>query len=234
MAKLTRRMRAIREQIHKNKLYNISEALILTKEQATAKFIESVDVAINLSIDARKSDQNIRGSSMLPHGTGQSIRVAVFANRDHAIAARDAGAELIGMEDLVEQIKKGKMNFDVVIASPDSMHLVSQVGQILGPRGLMPNPKVGTVTKNIAEAVKNAKSGQIRYRNDKNGIVHITFGKANFDVDQLKENLESFLFTLKKTKPPQAKGVFIKKVSISSTMGACIAVDLASLSACMT
>ncbi|VFP83187.1 50S ribosomal protein L1 [Candidatus Erwinia haradaeae] len=233
MAKLTKRMFAIREKINTTKLYDISEALILIKEQATAKFTESIDVAVNLGIDARKSDQNIRGSTILPHGTGQSIRVAVFTNREHAISARDAGAELIGMEDLVEKIKKGEINFDVVIASPDAMHIVSQVGQILGPRGLMPNLKVGTITPNISEAVKNAKSGQVRYRNDKNGIVHITFGKSNFDVEKLKDNLESFLFALKKTKPPQAKGVFIKKVSVSSTMGACISVDLSSLNACI-
>ncbi|VFP79886.1 50S ribosomal protein L1 [Candidatus Erwinia haradaeae] len=232
MVKLTKRMNTIRKEIDSTKLYDINEALILIKKQATAKFIESIDVAVQLGIDARKSDQNIRGSTILPHGTGRLVRVAVFTQRENAIAARDAGAELVGMEDLVGKIKKGEINFDVVIASPDAMHIVSQVGQILGPRGLMPNPKVGTVTQNIAEAVKNAKFGQIRFRNDKNGIIHTTFGKANFHINQLKENLESLLFSLKKTKPHQAKGVFIKNISISSTMGVGIFIDITTLNVC--
>ncbi|HAK10373.1 MAG TPA: hypothetical protein DCM72_13665 [Shigella sp.] len=203
----------------------------LLKELATAKFVESVDVAVNLGIDARKSDQNVRGATVLPHGTGRSVRVAVFTQGANAEAAKAAGAELVGMEDLADQIKKGEMNFDVVIASPDAMRVVGQLGQVLGPRGLMPNPKVGTVTPNVAEAVKNAKAGQVRYRNDKNGIIHTTIGKVDFDADKLKENLEALLVALKKAKPTQAKGVYIKKVSISTTMGAGVAVDQAGLSA---
>ncbi|UGI42309.1 50S ribosomal protein L1 [Escherichia coli] len=228
MAKLTKRMRVIREKVDATKQYDINEAIALLKELATAKFVESVDVAVNLGIDARKSDQNVRGATVLPHGTGRSVRVAVFTQGANAEAA---GAELVGMEDLAEQIKKGEMNFDVVIASPDAMRVVGQLGQVLGPRGLMPNPKVGTVTPNVAEAVKNAKAGQIRYRNDKNGIIHTTIGKVDFDADKLKENLEALLVALKKAKPTQAKGVYIKKVSISTTMGAGVAVDQAGLSA---
>ena len=228
MAKLTKRMRVIREKVDATKQYDINEAIALLKELATAKFVESVDVAVNLGIDARKSDQNVRGATVLPHGTGRSVRVAVFTQGANAKAA---GAELVGMEDLAEQIKKGEMNFDVVIASPDAMRVVGQLGQVLGPRGLMPNPKVGTVTPNVAEAVKNAKAGQIRYRNDKNGIIHTTIGKVDFDADKLKENLEALLVALKKAKPTQAKGVYIKKVSISTTMGAGVAVDQAGLSA---
>ena len=183
MAKLTKRMRVIREKVDATKQYDINEAIALLKELATAKFVESVDVAVNLGIDARKSDQNVRGATVLPHGTGRSVRVAVFAQGANAEAAKAAGAELVGMEDLAEQIKKGEMNFDVVIASPDAMRVVGQLGQVLGPRGLMPNPKVGTVTPNVAEAVKNAKAGQVRYRNDKNGIIHATIGKVDFDAD---------------------------------------------------
>ena len=226
MAKLTKRMRVIREKVDATKQYDINEAIALLKELATAKFVESVDVAVNLGIDARKSDQNV-----LPHGTGRSVRVAVFTQGANAEAAKAAGAELVGMEDLADQIKKGEMNFDVVIASPDAMRVVGQLGQVLGPRGLMPNPKVGTVTPNVAEAVKNAKAGQVRYRNDKNGIIHTTIGKVDFDADKLKENLEALLVALKKAKPTQAKGVYIKKVSISTTMGAGVAVDQAGLSA---
>ena len=226
MAKLTKRMRVIREKVDATKQYDINEAIALLKELATAKFVESVDVAVNLGIDARKSDQNVRGATVLPHGTGRSVRVAVFTQ-----GANAAGAELVGMEDLADQIKKGEMNFDVVIASPDAMRVVGQLGQVLGPRGLMPNPKVGTVTPNVAEAVKNAKAGQVRYRNDKNGIIHTTIGKVDFDADKLKENLEALLVALKKAKPTQAKGVYIKKVSISTTMGAGVAVDQAGLSA---
>ena len=208
MAKLTKRMRVIREKVDATKQYDINEAIALLKELATAKFVESVDVAVNLGIDARKSDQNVRGATVLPHGTGRSVRVAVFTQGANAEAAKAAGAELVGMEDLADQIKKGEMNFDVVIASPDAMRVVGQLGQ-----------------------VKNAKAGQVRYRNDKNGIIHTTIGKVDFDADKLKENLEALLVALKKAKPTQAKGVYIKKVSISTTMGAGVAVDQAGLSA---
>ncbi|MFB9137664.1 50S ribosomal protein L1 [Vibrio sp. AK197] len=229
MAKLTKRMRTIREKVEVTKEYEINEAVALLKELATAKFVESVDVAVNLGIDARKSDQNVRGATVLPHGTGREIRVAVFTQGANAEAAKEAGADLVGMEDLAEQVKKGVMDFDVVVASPDAMRVVGQLGTILGPRGLMPNPKVGTVTPNVAEAVKNAKAGQVRYRNDKNGIVHTTIGKVSFETDQLKENLEALLIAIKKAKPSSAKGTFLKKVSISTTMGAGVAVDQATL-----
>ena len=222
-------MKAIKAGVDSTKAYEINEAVALLKQFATAKFVESVDVAVNLGIDPRKSDQNVRGATVLPHGTGRTARVAVFTQGANAEAAKAAGADLVGMEDLAEQVKKGEMNFDVVIASPDAMRVVGQLGQVLGPRGLMPNPKVGTVTPNVAEAVKNAKSGQIRYRNDKNGIIHTTIGKANFSEEQLKENLQALLAALTKAKPTTAKGVFIKKVSISTTMGAGVAVDQASL-----
>lgn len=200
MAKLTKRMRNIREKVDVVKQYEINEAVALLKELATAKFVESVDVAVNLGIDARKSDQNVRGATVLPHGTGRSVRVAVFAQGANAEAAKEAGAELVGMDDLAAKVKAGEMDFDVVIASPDAMRVVGQLGQILGPRGLMPNPKVGTVTPNVAEAVKNAKAGQVRYRNDKNGIIHTTIGKVDFNEAQLKENLEALLVALKKSK----------------------------------
>ncbi|MCG9584351.1 50S ribosomal protein L1 [Vibrio tubiashii] len=229
MAKLTKRMRVIREKVDVTKEYEINEAVTLLQELATAKFVESVDVAVNLGIDARKSDQNVRGATVLPHGTGREIRVAVFTQGANAEAAKEAGADIVGMEDLAEQVKKGEMNFDVVVASPDAMRVVGQLGTILGPRGLMPNPKVGTVTPNVAEAVKNAKAGQVRYRNDKNGIIHTTIGKANFSAEQIKENLEALLVALKKAKPSSAKGTFLQKVSISTTMGAGVAVDQASL-----
>ena len=229
MAKLTKRMRTIREKVDVTKEYEINEAVALLKELATAKFVESVDVAVNLGIDARKSDQNVRGATVLPHGTGRDIRVAVFTQGANAEAAKAAGADLVGMEDLADQVKKGVMDFDVVIASPDAMRVVGQLGTILGPRGLMPNPKVGTVTPNVAEAVKNAKAGQVRYRNDKNGIIHTTIGKASFEANQLQENLEALLVALKKAKPSSAKGTYLKKVSISTTMGAGVAVDQASL-----
>ncbi len=229
MAKLTKRMRTIREKVDVTKEYEINEAVALLKELATAKFVESVDVAVNLGIDARKSDQNVRGATVLPHGTGREIRVAVFTQGANAEAAKEAGADIVGMEDLAEQVKKGEMNFDVVVASPDAMRVVGQLGTILGPRGLMPNPKVGTVTPNVAEAVKNAKAGQVRYRNDKNGIVHTTIGKVSFEANQLQENLEALLVALKKAKPSSAKGTFLKKVSISTTMGAGVAVDQATL-----
>lgn len=231
MAKLSKRARTIREKVVATKQYEIAEAITLLKECATAKFVESVDVSVNLGIDARKSDQNVRGATVLPNGTGRTVRVAVFTQGANAEAAKEAGADLIGMEDLAEQIKKGEMNFDVVIASPDAMRIVGQLGQILGPRGLMPNPKVGTVTPNVAEAVKNAKSGQVRYRNDKNGIIHTTIGKVDFDANQLKENLEALLVALKRAKPASSKGIYIKKVSLSTTMGAGVAIDQTSLSA---
>jgi large subunit ribosomal protein L1 len=229
MAKLTKRMRVIREKVEVTKEYEINEAVALLKELATAKFVESVDVAVNLGIDACKSDQNVRGATVLPHGTGREIRVAVFTQGANAEAAKEAGADIVGMEDLAEQVKKGEMNFDVVVASPDAMRVVGQLGTILGPRGLMPNPKVGTVTPNVAEAVKNAKAGQVRYRNDKNGIIHTTIGKASFEANQIQENLEALLIALKKAKPSSAKGTFLKKVSISTTMGAGVVVDQASL-----
>ncbi len=230
MAKLTKRMRTIREKVDVTKDYEINEAVALLKELATAKFVESVDVAVNLGIDARKSDQNVRGATVLPNGTGREVRVAVFTQGANAEAAKEAGAELVGMEDLAELVKKGEMNFDVVVASPDAMRVVGQLGQILGPRGLMPNPKTGTVTPNVAEAVKNAKAGQVRYRNDKNGIIHTTIGKVDFTAEQLQQNLEALIVALKKAKPSQAKGTFVKKVTISTTMGAGVAVDQNSLS----
>ena len=229
MAKLTKRARLIREKVEVTKNYDINEAVALLKELATAKFVESVDVAVNLGVDPRKSDQNVRGATVLPHGTGREVRVAVFTQGANAEAATAAGAELVGMDELAAQVKAGEMNFDVVIASPDAMRVVGQLGQILGPRGLMPNPKTGTVTPNVAEAVKNAKAGQVRYRNDKNGIIHTTIGKVDFETAQLKENLEALLVALKKAKPAAAKGVFLKKVSISTTMGAGVAVDQSTL-----
>ncbi|OOE86283.1 50S ribosomal protein L1 [Salinivibrio sharmensis] len=231
MAKMTKRMRVIREKVDVTKEYDINEAVALLKELATAKFVESVDVSVNLGIDARKSDQNVRGATVLPNGTGRDIRVAVFTQGANADAAKEAGADIVGMEDLAEQVKKGEMNFDVVVASPDAMRVVGQLGTILGPRGLMPNPKVGTVTPNVAEAVKNAKAGQVRYRNDKNGIVHTTIGKVDFDANSLKENLEALLVALKKAKPTSAKGTYIKKVSLSTTMGAGVSLDQNSLEA---
>ena len=230
MAKLTKRMRTIREKVEVTKDYEINEAVALLKELATAKFVESVDVAVNLGIDARKSDQNVRGATVLPNGTGRDVRVAVFTQGANAEAAKEAGAELVGMEDLAELVKKGEMDFDVVVASPDAMRVVGQLGQILGPRGLMPNPKTGTVTPNVAEAVKNAKAGQVRYRNDKNGIIHTTIGKVDFTAEQLQQNLEALIVALKKAKPSQAKGVYVKKVTISTTMGAGVAVDQSTLS----
>ncbi|VFP82077.1 50S ribosomal protein L1 [Candidatus Erwinia haradaeae] len=229
MANLSKRMRKISENIDRTKPYEINEALVLLKKLAVVKFIESVDVAVKLGIDPRKSDQNIRGSTILPYGTGRITRVAVFTQGTNVQAAIEEGAELVGLEDLAAKVKKGEMNFDVVIASSDTMHIVSQLGHILGPRGLMPNLKVGTITDHIREAVRNAKSGQVRYRNDKNGIIHSTIGKINFDIHHLKTNLEYLLISLKKAKPPQSKGMFIKKISISTTMGTCVTLDQASL-----
>ena len=229
MAKLTKRARLIREKVEVTKNYDINEAVALLKELATAKFVESVDVAVNLGVDPRKSDQNVRGATVLPHGTGREVRVAVFTQGANAEKALEAGADVVGMDDLAAQMKGGDLDFDVVIASPDAMRVVGQLGQVLGPRGLMPNPKTGTVTPNVAEAVKNAKAGQVRYRNDKNGIIHTTIGKVDFETAQLKENLEALLVPLKKAKPAAAKGVFLKKVSISTTMGAGVAVDQSTL-----
>ncbi len=231
MAKLSKRAKLIRSKVDSTREYAINDAVALLKELTAGKFVESVDVAINLGIDARKSDQNVRGATVLPHGTGRTVRVAVFTQGANAEAAKAAGADIVGMEDLAEQVKKGEMNFDVVIASPDAMRVVGMLGQVLGPRGLMPNPKTGTVTPNVAEAVKNAKAGQVRYRNDKNGIIHSTVGKINFDADKLKENIEALLVALKRAKPSVAKGVFIKKVTLSTTHGAGIVLDQNSLDA---
>ncbi|SQH74326.1 50S ribosomal protein L1 [Shewanella benthica] len=229
MAKLTKRARIIREKVEVTKNYDINEAVELLKELATAKFVESVDVAVNLGVDPRKSDQNVRGATVLPHGTGRDVRVAVFTQGANAEAALAAGAELVGMEELAAQVKAGEMNFDVVIASPDAMRVVGQLGQILGPRGLMPNPKTGTVTPNVAEAVKNAKAGQVRYRTDKNGIIHTTIGKVDFDTAKLKENLEALVAAIVKAKPAAAKGIFLKKICLSTTMGAGVAIDQSTL-----
>ena len=229
MAKLTKKMKAIKAGVDSTKAYEINEAIALLKQFATAKFVESVDVAVNLGIDPRKSDQNVRGATVLPHGTGREVRVAVFTQGANADAAKEAGADLVGMEDLAEQIKKGEMNFDVVIASPDAMRIVGQLGTILGPRGLMPNPKVGTVTPNVAEAVKNAKAGQVQYRTDKAGIVHATIGRASFAEADLKENFNALLDAIVKAKPAAAKGQYLKKVAVSSTMGLGVRVDTASV-----
>jgi large subunit ribosomal protein L1 len=206
-------------------LYPVEEALALVKDCASVKFVESVDVAVNLGVDPRKSDQVVRGSTVLPHGTGKSVRVAVFAQGKNADAAKEAGADIVGFEDLAEQVKAGNMDFDVVIASPDAMRVVGQLGQILGPRGLMPNPKIGTVTPDVAGAVKNAKAGQVRYRTDKAGIIHCTIGKSDFEVDKLRDNLMALLADLNKAKPSTAKGIFLRKITISSTMGPGLSVD---------
>ena len=229
MAKLSKRAKVFAEKVDVDKSYAIDEAFALVKELATAKFAESIDVAVNLGIDAKKSDQVVRGSTIMPNGTGKTVRVAVFAQGANADAAKEAGADIVGFEDLAESIKGGDLNFDVVIASPDAMRVVGALGQVLGPRGLMPNPKVGTVTPNVAEAVKNAKSGQVRYRADKGGIVHASIGKADFDVAALKGNLEALIADLNKAKPAAAKGVYLQKVAVSSTMGPGVAVDISSL-----
>ena len=230
MAKLTKRQKNIAEKLVPGKLYTVAEAAALLSELATSvKFKESVDVAVNLGIDARKSDQNVRSATVLPHGTGKTMRVAVFTAGANAEAAKEAGADVVGMEDLAAQMKEGDLNYDVVIASPDAMRVVGALGQILGPRGLMPNPKVGTVTPDVATAVKNAKAGQVRYRNDKNGIVHTTIGKVDFTAQALKENLEALLVDIKKAKPATSKGVYMKKVTISSTMGPGLVIDQGSL-----
>jgi large subunit ribosomal protein L1 len=231
MAKVSKRYKALAAKVDRNKLYALDEALSLVKETAKAKFDESIDVAVNLGIDARKSDQLVRGSVVLPKGTGKVVRVAVFAQGPKAEEAKAAGADVVGFDDLAESIKAGKMDFDVVIASPDAMRIVGQLGQILGPRGLMPNPKVGTVSADVAGAVRNAKAGQVQYRTDKNGIVQCTIGRASFDAAALRENMMALIEALNKAKPASSKGVYLKKVAISSTMGVGIRVEQASLAA---
>ena len=231
MNAISKRRKAFASKVDRAKAYAALDAMKLVKETATAKFDESVDVAVNLGIDAKKSDQTVRGSVVLPAGTGKKVRVAVFAQGDKAQAAKAAGAELVGMEDLAETIKGGSMEFDVVIAAPDAMRIVGQLGQILGPRGLMPNPKVGTVTPDVVAAVKNAKGGQVQFRADKTGIVQCTIGRASFTPEQLRDNLGALLDALNKSKPASTKGIFLKKVSVSSTMGLGVKVDPASLSA---
>ena len=229
MAKLTRKQKALQGKIVPQKLYPLQEALALAKETATAKFDESIDVAVNLGVDARKSDQVVRGSVVLPAGTGKSVRVAVFAQGEKAEAAKAAGAEVVGFDDLAAEVKAGNLNFDIVIATPDAMKVVGQLGQILGPRGLMPNPKVGTVTADVATAVKNAKAGQVQFRVDKAGIVHGTIGRRSFESDQLIGNLRALIEALNKAKPASSKGVYLRKVAVSSTMGVGVRVDTASL-----
>ncbi|MBF24822.1 MULTISPECIES: 50S ribosomal protein L1 [Alcaligenaceae] len=231
MAKLSKRAAAIKEKIDRNKFYAVNEALALVKETATAKFDESIDVAVQLGIDPKKSDQLVRGSVVLPAGTGKSVRVAVFAQGEKADAAKEAGADIVGMEDLAESIKGGNLNFDVVIASPDAMRVVGALGQVLGPRGLMPNPKVGTVTPDVAQAVKNAKAGQVQYRTDKAGIIHASIGRASFEVEQLQSNLAALIDALNKARPTAAKGIYLRKVAVSSTMGGGARVEVASLAA---
>ena len=229
MAKLSKRSQSVRSQVDRDKAYGADEALALAKSCATAKFTESVDVAVQLGIDAKKSDQLVRGSIVLPAGTGKTARVAVFAQGEKAEQAKAAGADIVGMEDLAEQIKAGQMNFDIVIASPDAMRLVGQLGQILGPRGLMPNPKVGTVTPDVVTAVKNAKAGQVQYRTDKAGIIHCTIGQASFEVGALKQNLVALIDALNRAKPSSSKGVYLRKVALSTTMGPGIRVETQSL-----
>jgi large subunit ribosomal protein L1 len=229
MAALGKRMKAIREKLEPGKAYAIDEALEILKSSSKVKFKESVDVAIRLGVDPRKSDQNVRGSTVLPNGTGKTVRVAVFAQSENADLAREAGADVVGMDDLHDQIKGGDLNFDVVIATPDAMRVVGKLGQVLGPRGLMPNPKVGTVTTDVATAVKNAKAGQVRYRTDKAGIIHTTIGKANFEIDDLKGNLHALIKDLVKLKPAASKGAYVRKVAVSTTMGPGIMVDRATL-----
>jgi large subunit ribosomal protein L1 len=229
MARLTKRRKLARESIKPAQAYQIDEALALVKQFASAKFAESVDVSINLGVDPRKSEQVVRGSTVLPNGTGKTVRVAVFAQGENAEKAKAAGADIVGFEDLAEKVKGGEMNFDVVIATPDAMRVVGQLGQILGPRGLMPNPKVGTVTADVEGAVRNAKAGQVRYRTDKAGIIHCPIGRADFEVPALKENLMALLADLRKSKPSSSKGSYLKKLTLSSTMGPGVAVDQASV-----
>ena len=230
MAKLSKKAKLVKSKVDRSKQYSIIEAVGILKELGTSKFNEAIDVSVNLGVDPRKSDQNVSGATVLPNGTGKTVRVAVFTQGPSADAATAAGADIVGMEDLADLVKKGEMNFDVVIASPDAMRVVGQLGQVLGPRGLMPNPKVGTVTADVATAVKNAKSGQVRYRTDKGGIIHCTLGKATFDADAIKGNLEALLSDLRKAKPSSAKGVYIKKITLSSTMGPGLWLDAGSLS----
>ncbi|MBE0400149.1 50S ribosomal protein L1 [Halomonas sp. FME1] len=225
MAKLSKRAKVIREKVDTNKAYSIEEAVALLSELSTVKFKESVDIAINLGVDPRKSDQVVRGATVMPNGTGKDVRVAVFTQGANAEAAKEAGADIVGMEDLAEQVKKGVMDFDVVIASPDAMRVVGQLGQILGPRGLMPNPKVGTVTPDVATAVKNAKAGQVRFRTDKNGIIHTTLGKVDFDAAAINGNLEALVADLKRLKPSASKGIYFKKMTMSTTMGPGLTID---------
>ena len=225
MAKLSKRAKLIREKVDANKSYSLEEAVALLSELSTVKFNESVDVAINLGVDPRKSDQVVRGATVMPNGTGKDVRVAVFTQGANADAAKEAGADVVGMDELAEQVKKGVMDFDVVIASPDAMRVVGQLGQILGPRGLMPNPKVGTVTPDVATAVKNAKAGQVRFRTDKNGIIHTTLGKVTFDAAAVQGNLEALVADLKKLKPSSSKGIYFKKVTLSTTMGPGLTID---------
>ena len=229
MAKLTKRAKLIAEKVQNGKAYSVEEAVGLLAELASSKFQESIDVAINLGVDPRKSDQNVRGATTLPHGTGKSVRVAVFAQGDNVDKAKEAGADVVGFDDLAASIKEGNIDFDVVIASPDAMRVVGQLGTILGPKGLMPNPKVGTVTPDVAGAVRNAKAGQVRFRTDKNGIIHGGVGRIGFNADAIKGNLEALLADLKKAKPATSKGVYVQKVVLSSTMGPGIMVDLAAL-----
>lgn len=231
MAKLSKRQKQIREKVDATRAYSVDEAVALLAELSGAvKFRESLDVAINLGVDARKSDQVVRSSTVLPHGTGRTVRVAVFTQGANAEKAKAAGADIVGMDDLAEEVKKGNMDFDVVIATPDAMRVVGQLGQILGPRGLMPNPKVGTVTPDVETAVKNAKAGQVRYRTDKNGIIHAPLGNVEFSAQAIKENLEALIVDLKKAKPASSKGVYLKKVTVSSTMGPGLTVDQSGLS----
>ena len=229
MAKISKRQRLIKEKVDSAKQYTIDEAVALLKELSTVKFAETVDVSINLGIDPRKSDQSVRGATTLPHGNGKDVRVAVFTQGANAEAAKAAGAEFVGMDELAAEIKAGKMDFDVVIASPDAMRVVGQLGQVLGPRGLMPNPKTGTVTPDVVTAVKNAKAGQVRYRAEKGGIVHGGIGKVSFELVALKENLEALINDLKKAKPSTAKGVYLKKLALSTTMGPGLIIDQSSL-----
>ncbi len=229
MGLLSKKQKLIRDRIHPEQVFNIKEAINVLKEFASKSFIESVDISVNLGVDPRKSDQVVRSATLLPKGTGKSVRVAVFAQGDNAIKAQNAGADLVGFEDLAEKIKAGEMNFDVVIATPDAMRLVGQLGQVLGPRGLMPNPKVGTVTTNVESAIRDAKAGQVRYRTDKNGIIHCLVGKISFNADDLVENVVTLLNDLKKAKPTTAKGIYIKKVSLSTTMGPGLPIDIASI-----
>ena len=230
MARLTKRQQAIRERVERGRLYPAEDAFTLLKEVSRVKFTESVDVAVNLGVDPRKSDQVVRGSTVLPHGIGKTVLVAVFAQGANADAATEAGADRVGFEDLADDIKAGNMDFDVVIASPDAMRIVGQLGKILGPRGLMPNPKVGTVTADVAEAVRNAKAGQVRYRTDKAGIIHCPLGRADFEPGKLRENLEALLSNLMKAKPSTSKGVYMQKVTVSTTMGPGLTVDHQALS----